>query len=315
MRPLILGASGQVGQALIAVCEARGWDWAGSFHEHPEVLSPSPASGALHPGRTFALDLNDPAAAAACLRERAPDLVFLPSGWTWVDGCEDDPERARRINALAPEAVAGECSRLGAGLVFYSTDYVFGENGGPYGETSPTGPLGVYGSSKLEGEQRVLAACPGALVLRTTVVYGPEPQGKNFVYQLLRTLLAGKPMTLPSDQISTVTYNRDLARASVELAEGRERGLWNVCGPENIGRADFGRLAADCFGLDAGLIRAARTRDLAQKARRPLAAGLLSDKVRGRLGWPMAGPREGLRRMRDEMEAAGKWPRLAGGAA
>jgi dTDP-4-dehydrorhamnose reductase len=294
MTPLILGASGQVGQALILECEKRGWRWQGSCHEHP--IDP----------RLFKVDLADLEGVRAAVTRAKADVVFMPSGWTWVDGCEDDPQRARTVNALAPEAVAQLCARTGAGLVFYSTDYVFGEKGGPYDELAPTGPLGVYGASKLEGEQRVLAACPEALILRTNVVFGPEPQGKNFVYQLVRALAAGKPLTLPSDQLSSPTYNRDLARASVELVEGLERGVWNVAGPEVVDRATFGRLAAAVFGLDAGLIRAADTASLKQKARRPLSAGLRIEKLVERLGWKPLGPLEALNATKAAMEKNGQ---------
>ena len=296
MKALILGASGQVGQALVQECERRGWSWEGSYREHPLR------------GGLFKLDLADLRATAASVRDRAPDVVFLPSGWTWVDGCEDDPSRSRLLNALAPEAVAVACAASGAALVCYSTDYVFGEHGGPYGEEAPTAPLGVYGRDKLEGEQRVAAALPGALILRTAVVYGTEPQGKNFIYQLIAKLRSGAGMTLPEDQSTSATYNRDLARASVELAERGERGIFNVAGPELIDRYAFGRLAAEIFDLDAGLLKPAKTAELAQRARRPLDCGLRIGKLAGCLGWTPAGPREGLGLMKREMERGGQGP-------
>jgi dTDP-4-dehydrorhamnose reductase len=294
MSVLILGASGQVGQALARDCERRGLAWAGSYHEHAVDA------------RLFRLDLSDLDAVAAAVRERRPSVVLLPSGWTWVDGCEDDPQRARRLNALAPEAAAKACAALGSALVCYSTDYVFGEHGGPYDEEAPTAPMGAYGLSKLEGEQRVLAACPKALILRTNVVYGPEPQGKNFIYQLIAKLKAGKAMVLPSDQLSSVTYNRDLARASLDLVESSERGIFNVAGPELIDRYAFGLIAAEVFGLDAGLLKSALTAEIGQKARRPLDAGLSIAKLRRSIAWSPLGPREGLGRMKEEMERGGQ---------
>jgi dTDP-4-dehydrorhamnose reductase len=302
MRALILGASGQVGQALIRECESRGWEWTGSHLDHPQGAE----------ARTFRLDLSDLDGVRAAVEGSRADVVFLPSGWTWVDGCETDENRAVRVNALAPEAAARACAGNSARLVYYSTDYVFGEQGGPHTEDDRPEPLGAYGRSKLEGERRVTQVLPQALILRTTVVYGPEPQGKNFIYQLARALTSGKGMTLPEDQLSTATYNRDLARASVELVEAGESGLWNVSGPENIGRADFGRLAAEVFGLDAGLIRGETTAKLAQKARRPLTGGLEGTKLRVRLGWEMASPRRGLERMRSELDAAGRWEAFLG---
>jgi dTDP-4-dehydrorhamnose reductase len=293
-KALIFGASGQVGQALIKELESRGWGWEGSFFEHREVDP-----------RLFKLDLADLAAVKREVYARKPQAVFLPSGWTWVDGCEDDPARAIRVNALAPEAAAEAAAQLNSTLVYYSTEYVFGENGGPYDELRAPAPLGAYGASKLEGELRVRDAWGGALVLRTTVVYGPEPQKKNFVYQLIKNLKAGTPMQVPDDQISSPTYNRDLARASLDLVEKQANGLWNVAGSACIDRFSFAKLAARIFGLDAGLIRGVSTAELRQKARRPLKAGLMLDKLVGNLGWTPSGPEEGLARMKAETEAGG----------
>jgi len=259
------------------------------------------------------LDLADLDAVREIVKAAKADVVFMPSGWTWVDGCEDDPQRARTVNALAPEAVAQECARLGAGMVYYSTEYVFGEQGGPYGESDRPDPVGVYGASKLEGEQRVLAACPEALSLRTTVVYGPEPQGKNFVYQLIKNLGAGKPMTVPTDQLSSPTYNRALARASVELVEGLERGIWNVAGPEVVDRATFARIAAAVFGLDAALLKPSDTPSLKQKARRPLGAGLRIEKLVERLGWKPLAPLEALNATKAALEKNGQLAALKAG--
>ena len=280
---LVLGASGQVGQALAQELASRGWDWEGSFHEHAEV---SP--------KLFKLDLADLDSIEAEVLARKPSAVFLPSGWTWVDGCEDDPERAFLINAHAPEAAARAAARLNAALVYYSTEYVFGREGGPYDELRATQPLGAYGASKLEGERRVSGAWPAALLLRTTVVYGPEPQGKNFIYQLQKNLKAGKEMRLPVDQVSSPSYNRDLARASVDLVERRLSGIWNVAGPDQINRYQFGVLAARILGLDPALLKPARTSELGQKAARPLRAGLLSGKLSKTLGWSPRSAQAGL---------------------
>lgn len=297
---LILGASGQVGQALIAESKKRGWHWSGSCHEH--AITPD----------LFRLDLADLDAVREAVRQHKPEVVFMPSGWTWVDGCERDPERAMLLNAKAPEAVAQECAELSAAMVYYSTEYVFGEHGGPFREDAPTQPLCVYGSSKLEGEQKVLAACPDALSLRTTVVYGPEPQGKNFIYQLIRNLAAGTAMTVPNDQLSSPTFNRDLARASVELVTGLEQGIWNVAGPKVLSRADFARLAAKVFGLNPDLLQGVDSISLAQVARRPLQAGLRIEKMERRLGWKPMDPEEALAAMKAELKDNGQWVRLTG---
>jgi len=287
---LIIGASGQVGQALAREMQQRGQAWVGTCHRHPEVDP-----------KLKVLDLEDFESVERVIVETRPSAVYLPSGWTWVDGCEDDPAKALRINAEAPEVAAQACASLEIPLVYYSTEYVFGENGGPYDESAKPHPLGAYAKSKLEGEQRVLAALPGALIVRTTVVYGPETQGKNFVYQLVKSIKEGKPVKLPKDQVSSPTYNADLARASVELIAQKAQGIWNIAGPEVIDRAEFGYLVASVLGLDANLISPVLTRELGQKAARPLSAGLKIDKLVKALGWTPLKPRQGLEALAEVM--------------
>ncbi len=287
---LIIGASGQVGQALAREIEKRGQTWVGTCYQHPEV------DPKLKP-----LDLEDFEAVERVIVEARPSAVYLPSGWTWVDGCEDDPAKAMRINAEAPEVAAQACASLEIPLVYYSTEYVFGEKGGPYDEVAKPNPLGAYAKSKLAGELRVQAALPAALIIRTTVVYGPETQGKNFVYQLVKSIKEGKQVNLPKDQLSSPTYNCDLARASVELIGQKAQGIWNVAGPEMMDRASFGFLVASVLGLDANLIRAVSTHDLGQKAARPLSAGLKINKMVKALGWTPLTPRQGLEALAEVM--------------
>src|SRR5262249_61342144 len=109
--------------------------------------------------------------------------------------------------AVAPSSeVPAWAARLpakrAAAFVFFSTEYVFDGHDGPYAEDDPVAPLSVYGRSKLDGERAVMAANPRALVVRTTVVYGPEPQGKNFIYQLRRRAAARRTSKKPAGQRS-----------------------------------------------------------------------------------------------------------------
>jgi dTDP-4-dehydrorhamnose reductase len=227
-----------------------------------------------------------------------PEWVFCPAALTFVDYCEDHPDEARRVNRDAPAALAEAAASIGAGFVFYSSDYIFDGRAGPYAEEDAPSPLSVYGRSKLQGERAVLRASSRSLVVRTTGVYGPEPQEKNFVYQLLRRLGASEPIAVPRDQLSTPTYNRDLAAASVALAEGEARGIYHVAGPEALNRHAFAVLAAAVFGLDAALVMGAKTADLGQRARRPLQGGLRVDRVMTALAPRLLAPADGLSAMR-----------------
>eukprot|EP00931_Biecheleriopsis_adriatica_P083882 TRINITY_DN57571_c0_g1_i1.p1 TRINITY_DN57571_c0_g1~~TRINITY_DN57571_c0_g1_i1.p1 ORF type:complete len:198 (+),score=26.94 TRINITY_DN57571_c0_g1_i1:89-595(+) len=133
-------------------------------------------------------------------------------------------------------------------------------------------------------EARVLEIDPSALILRTTVVYGPERQGKNFIYQLCKKLMAEDVVRVVTDQISTPTYNRDLAVLTRLLVEAGACGIFNACGEELLSRYDFAVHAAESLGLDASCIEPCLTADLKQRARRPLKAGMRMEKAISFLG-------------------------------
>ena len=288
MRALVIGASGQVGSALMARLQARGHGVVGT---HARVAQPG----------TVVLDVTDAAATARLVEESRADLVFFSSGLTYVDYCEDHPDEAFRVNRDAVAQAARVAAKCGAGLVYYSTEYVFDGQAGPYAEDDPVRPLSVYGESKLAGERAALEESSRAIVVRTTVVYGPEPQGKNFVYQLRRRLGAGERMRVPIDQVSSPTYNVDLAAASVELAERGTTGVFNIAGGDILDRYAFARIACEVFGLDARLMEPVTTAALQQRAARPLRAGLRLDRIRATLGYEPHPPRDGLLAMREAL--------------
>src|SRR5262245_35769568 len=290
MRALVIGASGQVGAALARQLSALGHAWIGTY------------AGTPRPGLSC-LDITDAGATRRFIDEAAPDWVFCAGALTHVDYCEEHPQEAFRLNRDAPGLIARAAAERGAGIVYYSTEYVFDGEGGPYAEGDPVRPISVYGRSKLEGEEAVRQANARAVIVRTTVVYGPEPQGKNFVYQLLRRGRAGEPMRAPTDQISSPTYNADLAAASVELAERDLAGVYHVAGPEALDRHAFARLVCRVFGLDERALEPVSTAALGQRAARPLRAGLRTDRARAVLATLLRGPQEGLRAMREALEA------------
>jgi dTDP-4-dehydrorhamnose reductase len=227
--------------------------------------------------------LSDTEQLAGLLDDTDLDAVYCVGGMTHVDGCEAEPELAWRTNARGPGVLAEYARRRNLPLVYFSTEYVFdgtAEDAGPYVEQSRTNPLSIYGSSKLEGEQRVLEAHPEALVLRTTVVYGPDPRRMNYLYALMRNLAAGTKMRVPEDQISTPTYNRDLIRAAMGLVDAGASGVFHVAGPERMGRLRFAQQIAARLHLDASLLEGVSTAALGQPAARPLDAGLATEKLR-----------------------------------
>jgi dTDP-4-dehydrorhamnose reductase len=203
--------------------------------------------------------------------------VFYPAGFTWVDGCEREPARARAANLEQPCNLATAAAAVQARFVYFSTDYVFDGHDGPYREESTPHPLSVYGHTKRDAEIALGDILKNdALVVRTSWVFGPERQGKNFAYQLCRTLAAGTELVCPSDQRSNPSYGPSVAKAVVALLEQGRSGIVHVVGPELMDRCAFARAIASSFGLDPTLIVAKTTASLGQQARRPLRSGLLT---------------------------------------
>lgn len=193
MRILLLGGNGQVGHELCRSLAALG------------ELVVTTRDGVLPDGTpSESLDLADLDAIGALIGRVAPDAVVNAAAYTAVDRAEDEPESTFRINAEAPGRIARACAERDATLIHYSTDYVFdGRGTRPYREDDPTAPLGVYGSSKLAGEQAIAGSGARHLVLRTAWVYGLH--GGNFLRTMLRLGAERDELRVVADQVGSPT--------------------------------------------------------------------------------------------------------------
>lgn len=281
MRALIIGAAGQAGAALSSLCVRRRIEVYGTSRK---------GQGFLY------LDLASPETIGPAFEKARPDLVLLTGALTAVDECERQPERAARVNAAGPAAVAEACRASGAKLVYFSTEYVFDGEAGPYAEEDAPAPLNVYGRTKLEGERACLAA-PGALVLRTAGVFSHDPDSSNFIMQIVSSRRAGARMRVPVDQYSTPTYAPELAAAALDLAEKGASGVFNVAGPDLLSRREFALRACAAFGFDPAFLEPVPTAELGQAAPRPLRAGLKTGKLAGFLGRSLPPLEESLKKI------------------
>ncbi|MDB5475355.1 MAG: dTDP-4-dehydrorhamnose reductase [Phenylobacterium sp.] len=273
VRVLQFGTTGQLARELIR--QAPAW---------PVELTALPRAEA---------DLNDAEQVARLVHERRPDLVINAAAYTAVDRAETDIETAFEVNAQSPACMAGMCGAGGPALIHFSTDYVFdGEKGAPYLETDPPEPLGVYGRSKLSGEQMVLASCPRALVLRTSWVVSAH--GRNFVTTMLRLAGEGGPIRVVDDQFGRPTSAADLAGFVLSQAEslaaapaGDPRfGLVHFA---NAGETTWKRLAeaifAEALGDAAPPVAAIATADYPTPAQRPARGTLDTGKLESLFGY------------------------------
>lgn len=285
MRILLTGSRGQV-----------GWELARTLSTLGEVVALD-ADG---------LDLTDADAIRRVVGEVRPGIIVNPAAHTAVDKAESEPDRARAINATAPGILAEEAERLGALLVHYSTDYVF-DGGGetPRQEDDPTGPLNVYGATKLEGENAIRAGCRRHLIFRTSWVYGAR--GANFLLTMGRLMGERPELKIVDDQIGAPTWCRHLAEATAQIlaqvgspARGADKPEpWGVYHMTNGGETSWHGFAAAIQALDApekpARLVAIPSSEYPTPARRPLNSRLDNAKLERVFGLRLPDWRDALR--------------------
>jgi dTDP-4-dehydrorhamnose reductase len=246
---VITGAGGQVGGFLAGEAALRGYDVAALTR------------------RDF--DITDEAAAERVLR--AGDVVVNCAAMTNVDAAETDPDGAHLINAVGPGNLARACARVGARLVHVSTDYVFsGDHDRPYEIADSTGPLSVYGRTKLDGEHAVLSALPDAHVVRTSWVY-TGGDGTDFVAVMRRLAATDRVIDVVDDQTGAPTYARDLVAALLEVAAGDiTTPILHVVNAGAASRFEQARAVFDELGADPDRVRPASTAAVPRPAHRPV---------------------------------------------
>jgi dTDP-4-dehydrorhamnose reductase len=217
MRILLLGAAGQVGHALRSTLASVG------------TVVPATRSGVLDGLACELADFDRPDSLPNLVQRVAPDVVVNAAAYTAVDRAESEPDTAYRVNAESPARLAQACAGLGALLVHYSTDYVFdGQATRPYREEDATAPLGVYGRTKLAGEQAIRGSAGNHMIFRTAWVYGA--QGANFMRTMLSLGAERDELRVVADQLGTPTPAGLIADVTVTALRndpGRS-GVWHL---------------------------------------------------------------------------------------
>jgi dTDP-4-dehydrorhamnose reductase len=239
-----------------------------------------------------ALDVADEAAVHGRIRDEEPDVVVQCAAYTAVDAAEADEAAASRINAGATRYVGEVCQRIGARLVYPSTDYVFqGSASRPYQPYDPPNPLNAYGRSKLDGERATLEV-QGGLVVRTSWLYGSG--GSNFVDNIQRLARERDHLDVVSDQIGRPTWTVSLARAVCALLERRSQGILHVTdGGEPVSWYDFARAILAETALETA-VRAVPSSAFPRPAARPSYSVLDCAATEAVLGHPLPAWREML---------------------
>jgi dTDP-4-dehydrorhamnose reductase len=245
MRLLVTGAAGMLGTEVVA---AAGHDVVGLARAD--------------------LDITDPEAVRAAVRDTSPDVVVNCAAYTNVDGAESDEAAATAINGDGAGHVAAAAAEAGAHVVHVSTDYVFaGDASEPYPEDAPTGPRTAYGRSKLKGEQLVARAAPDAhAIVRTAWLFGPH--GQNFVDTMLRLGAERDELSVVDDQVGCPTYAGHLATALLQVAAQRTQGVVHAAGAGACTWFDLARATFERAGLPV-TVHPCTTADFPRPAPRP----------------------------------------------
>lgn len=282
-RLLVTGASGFLGWHLCRAAQAT-WQVEGTYHRHTPPLP----GVALH-----SIDFTDPDALKTWLNALAPDAVIHTAALSQPNRCEQAPDLSHRLNVEATRVLAQYCGERPIPFVFTSTDQVFDGQAAPYSEASPPSPISVYGRHRVEAEALIQAQHPTAAICRLPLLYGPpSPTAECFLQGFVRTLKAGQPLHLFTDEFRTPAYVEDAA-AGLLLALENAQGLLHLSGPERLSRYDFGLQMAKAFGLDKGLILPSKQADVTMPAARPADVSSNSQRAYG-LGYRPRGVLAGL---------------------
>ena len=208
MKVLVTGVKGQLGHDVVKELARRGHDAVGIDVEE--------------------MDITDSVQVENFIQSVNPDAVIHCAAWTAVDKAEQCPDKVYEVNSFGAKYIAESCKKIGAKMVFISTDYVFeGVGDKPYNPSDERKGLSVYGKSKIKGEDFVTAALDNYFIVRTTWVFGVN--GGNFVKTMLNLAAAGKTeLNVVNDQIGSPTYTVDLARLLVDMAESDKYGVYHA---------------------------------------------------------------------------------------
>ena len=237
------------------------------------------------------------------VRTFEPNFIINCAAYTNVDGSEDEKEQCWKINVVGVENLTNVSKRFGIHVVHISTDYVFDGVEGNYDEESRPKPLGYYGRTKLASENALISSGIDCAIVRTMVLYGIGIDlNHNFVTWIIEKLTNGESINIVDDQFGHPTLVDDLAKAILKIVDLKKTGIYNVAGSECMSRFELAQKIAEVFNLNSSLIHPIKTKDLNQKAPRPLNSSFDLNKSLKELGFQLSDVEKGLQTLRQQLD-------------
>lgn len=270
MRILVTGAAGLLGSKLMELGSEQLQIF-GCDRVKPQ---------GFYDGKLYLLDITERESVIDAVKDIGPDWVVHSAAITDVDFCETHQEIARKVNVEGTRNIADAAGLAGAKMVYVSSDYIFDGKLGPYSEDDAPNPIGVYGRTKLDGEEEVKRSGAGSIIARSTVIFGHHALGlENFATWAISKLKIGEKIRVVNDQFGNPTLADNCAQMILKLIEKNSYGTYNVVGKDYVSRYDFALKIADSFGFDKKLIVPVSSEELGQASRRPRMGGLKTDKI------------------------------------
>lgn len=280
---LVTGSNGQLGSEIRALASQYEDDFRFIFTDVAE------------------LDITDRQGVCDFVEQNMVNVLINCAAYTAVDKAETDPELADLLNRVAPGYLAEAMDAVGGTMVQVSTDYVFdGTNHRPYHEDDPTNPTGVYGRTKLAGEEEVIRGCTGSMVIRTAWLYSTF--GNNFVKTMLRLGKEKEELGVIFDQIGTPTYARDLAAAILQIVkQGIKPGVYHYSNEGVCSWYDFTRAIHHIAGITSCRVKPLHTEEYPTPAARPHYSVLDKTKIKEAFNLTIPWWEDSLREMIKEL--------------
>ena len=287
---MVIGGSGLLGSKILKE-SIKYFKTVGTYNSHPFSMKDV---------NIKQLDIRDKKKVDFFIQNQNPDYIVVTAAFTNVDKCETSRKDAFDINAKGPSNIAKIAAKVGAKIVYVSTDYVFNGRKGLYSENDKSKPINYYGKTKLEGELGVRNDCKDYAICRLSSLYGWNTLTKkqNFATWIIEKLRNREEISLFTDQYTTPTFADTAAKAVIEICKTDKKGIYHLASSKCINRFEFGKKLAKIFEIDGSLIKPITSENLNLPAKRPKRCCLDVSKVKKELKTELLSVEESLMEMK-----------------